>query len=278
MFDQRTLLIVTKHQKEKIITPLFKKAFNITCKVSSDFDTDLLGTFTGEIERTDNPYSTLRNKCLQGMKAENSDLAVASEGSFGPHPQLYFAPADHEIAIFIDLKNNIEIAASETSMKTNFNGRLVKSFNDLLSFAEECNFPSHAIILRKDQQCKAPIFKGITTIESLNKAYEFLIQKYNSVFAETDMRAMYNPSRMLVIEKVFKNLIKKIKSCCPQCKTIGFDIMEVKKGLPCMNCGFKTKSVLAYNYQCKKCNYLEERRHPNGIFFEDPMYCDICNP
>lgn len=278
MFNQRTLLIVTKHQKEKVISPLFEKAFHLKSKISNSFDTDLMGTFTGEIERRNDPLTTLRNKCLGAMNLESADLAVANEGSFGPHPQFYFAPVDNELAIFIDKKNDIEIVASEASMNTNFGGRFVGSFDDLLKFALECQFPSHAMILRKDQNSKEDIFKGIVSEEKLYVAYSFLKNKYPHVFAETDMRALYNPSRMLVIESVFEKLINKINNTCPHCNTIGFDIIDFKTGLPCSNCGFKTKSVLSHHYQCKKCNYSEERFYPNGPLYEDPMYCDICNP
>lgn len=278
MFNNRTLLIVTKHQKEGVISPLFQKNFNLRSKVSRNFDTDVLGTFSGEIERLEDPISTLRKKCLEGMKIEHSDLAVANEGSFGPHPQFYFAPVDNELAIFIDKKNQIEIIASETSMSTNFNGRFIQSYDDLLSFAQECKFPSHAIILRKDQSFKEDIFKGINSIESLSFAYHFLIKKYKTVFAETDMRAMFNPTRMQVIEKVFEKIIKKINCCCPICNSIGFDVIDYKIGLPCGNCGFKTNSIISHTYQCQKCNYQKEKLYPNGVFSEDPMYCDICNP
>ena len=278
MFEERTLLIVTKHQKESVISQLFEKHYNLKSKVSKNFDTDTLGTFSGEIERLDDPISTLRRKCLEGMKIEHANLAVANEGSFGPHPQFYFAPVDNELAIFIDKKNQIEIVATEMSMNTNFNARFVQSYDDLLSFTQECKFPSHAFILRKDQSFKEDIFKGITSLESLSFAYHFLIKKYKMVFVETDMRAMFNPSRMLVIEKVFEKLIKKINCCCPICNSIGFDIVDYKIGLPCGNCGFKTNSVKSHTYLCKKCNYREEKLNPNGVFYEDPLYCDICNP
>jgi len=278
MFNNRTLLIATKHKKENVIAPLFKNAFDLNSKLSFNFDTDTLGTFTGEIERKNDPLTTLRNKCLLAMELEDADLAVANEGSFGPHPQLIFAPADNELAIFMDKKNGIEIIACETSMNTNFGGRVVESFEDLLRFANDSKFPSHALILRGDEHSNDDLIKGITTREELEKAYSFILKNHGSVFAETDMRAMFNPSRMLVIEKVFKKLINKINSKCPHCSAIGFDIVDYKFGLPCSNCGFKTKSVLAHHYQCKKCNYKGEKLYPGGVLFEDPMYCDICNP
>ncbi|MEO8416380.1 MAG: DUF6671 family protein [Ginsengibacter sp.] len=89
MFENRILVIATKHKKEKIIAPLFEAAFGIKCFAPENFDTGSLGTFTGEIERKEDPITTMRNKCLQAMQISNFDLGVASEGSFGPHPTVF---------------------------------------------------------------------------------------------------------------------------------------------------------------------------------------------
>ncbi len=278
MFENRTILIATKHKKEEVVAPMFKKEFNLNSRVVTNFDTDSLGTFSGEIKRLEDPLTTLRKKCLMSMEMEGADIAVASEGSFGPHPFYYFSPIDNELVIFIDKLNGIEIVASETSMNTNFSGRNVESFSDVLKFATDVKFPSHGIVLRKDPNSNDDIFKGIVTYNDLKKAYDFLSLKYNSVYAETDMRAMYNPSRMLVIEKAFEKLVSKIKSHCPKCDVIGFDVEDVKYGLPCARCGYKTKSVLSHHYLCKHCGYSEDKLFPNNIITEDPMYCDMCNP
>lgn len=212
------------------------------------------------------------------MEMNESDLAVANEGSFGPHSQLYFAHANHELVILIDKKNGIELIASQISMSTNFSGNSFNQWTDLLFFSESVSFPSHAIILRKDRESNDDIFKGIITIDELKSCFDFILNKYGSVYAETDMRAMHNPTRMLVIENAFKKLIDKINSRCPHCNAIGFDVVTVKAGLPCSLCGFKTKSTLSHIYGCNKCNYQEEKKFPNDVKEEDPMYCDRCNP
>lgn len=90
MFEGRRLLIATQHKKEKIIAPILEKELGVRCFVSSNFDTDALGTFSGEIERSEDPINTVRKKCLMAMQTYDCDLAVASEGSFGPHPSLFF--------------------------------------------------------------------------------------------------------------------------------------------------------------------------------------------
>ena len=278
MFQGRNLLIATKHEKEKVIAPILESQLGVKCFVASEFDTDELGTFTGEIERKGDPITTARNKCLIGMDLMDCDLAIASEGSFGSHPTIFFAPADDEFLLLIDKKNNIEISVRELSLETNFNGSEIKTKEELQEFATKSNFPSHGLILRKSKEELEEITKGIIDEKLLNSTFFKLIKNYGTAYIETDMRAMFNPSRMKVIEKATLKLVKKIKSVCPNCKTPGFGIVDRKVGLPCNQCRFPTKSTLSYLYNCQKCNYKKEEEFPNGKQTEDPMYCDICNP
>lgn len=278
MFENRKIIIATRHQKEQVIAPILEKELGVRCFTDETFDTDALGTFTGEVERELDPISTAREKCLRAMRVNNCDLGIASEGSFGPHPSLFFVPSDDELLIFIDLKNNIEIISRELSTSTNFNGREINTQKELLDFAEQAGFPSHGLILRKSKQENKDIFKGITEGEILQEVFNHILSKYPSVYAETDMRAMYNPTRMIVIEQATQKLVQKIKSTCPQCRTPGFGITEAKNGLPCNLCGWPTNSILSYLYVCQKCRFTKEELYPNKKTSEDPMYCDYCNP
>ena len=278
MFEGRTLLIATKHQKEKVITPIFEKELGVKCIVSQQFDTDVLGTFTGEVERKKDPLSTVKEKCRTAMNLENCDLAIASEGSFGAHPNVFFASADEEFLVLLDEKNKLEIIAREVSLETNFAGTEVLSEKELLDFAAKAGFPQHGLIIRKGIQDSNHIVKGITDETTLLDTFEEFQKLFGKAFVETDMRAMYNPTRMRVIEKTAKKLVEKIKNVCPDCQMPGFDITKVVKGLPCGQCGFPTKSTLSYVYSCKKCDFEKEEKYPNQKKHEDPMYCDFCNP
>lgn len=278
MFQNRKLLIATKHQKESVIAPILEKELGVHCFVDETFDTDELGTFTGEIERKLDPVATAREKCLQAMKKNNCDLGVASEGSFGPHPTMFFVNADDEFLIFLDTKNNIEVIVRELSTSTNFNGKQIRSEEELLAFAYQVSFPTHGLILRKSKEENTDIYKGITDIEILKQSFNSLYSKYNTVYVETDMRAMYNPSRMNVIQMATEKLVQKIKSTCPQCHMPGFGITDAKKGLKCSSCGLPTKSTLCYIYICQHCEFTKEEMFPNKKTTEDPMYCDYCNP
>jgi hypothetical protein len=278
MFAGRNLLIVTKHKKETVMAPLLEKELGVHCFTSEVFDTDSLGTFSGEIERKDDALTTIRNKCIEANKLTNCDLVIASEGSFGAHPSIFFAQADDELVMLKDFKNDLEIVARELSLETNFNGKIIESQYDLMEFAKKVQFLSHAIILKSSEKNFKKSFKGITDEVTLLSNYHELKSEFGTVYAETDMRAMYNPMRMNVIEKAMQNLLHKIKNQCPSCQTPGFDILKANAGLPCENCNLPTRSTLSFTYFCKKCNYQEEALFPKGKKMEDPTYCDNCNP
>lgn len=278
MFKGRKLLIATKHEKEKVIAPILERELGVKCFIADGFDTDKLGTFSGEIERKDDPITTARNKCLIAMELANCDLVISSEGSFGPHPTIYFVPADDEFLILIDKKNNLEIIARELSTETNFNGAEIKTEKELSAFAKNAKFPEHGLIIKNTKDNFIDIVKGITNREHLKNTFKNFISKYGKAFIETDMRAMYNPTRMKVIEKTVVKLANKINSLCPNCNIPGFGITDAKQGLPCELCNFPTRSTLSYLYVCQKCSYIKEEKYPNRKHFESPIYCDVCNP
>ena len=278
IFDGRKLVIATKHKKENVIAPLLEQYLSVKCIVPEDFDTDELGTFTGEIERKDDALSTVRQKCLLAMEQTQVELGIASEGSFGPHPNIFLAHADEELLIFIDKKNKFEIIARELSLDTNFNATTINCFHDLVDFVREVGFPEHAVILKVVVNNKITAIKGIQSWELLEESYNKLSKNNSQVVAETDMRALYNPTRMKVIEQATVKLVEKIKSLCPQCSTPGFGVINSKKGLPCEWCNLPTKSIISHIYQCQKCDFELEKMYPNNKKKEDPMYCDFCNP
>lgn len=274
----RKLLIATKHLKELVIAPILEKELGVDCFVAEGFDSDELGTFTGEIERIYDPITTARKKCQMAMQQFNCDLAVASEGSFGPHPSVFFVPADDEFLLFIDKKNDLEIVVRELSTDTNFNSAEIKSVNELKDFAASARFPSHGLILRKSKNEFSEISKGITDWKTLFEAYHKLSQSQGSVYIETDMRAMFNPTRMKVIEQATVQLANKINSLCPQCKAPGFGVTKNQPGLPCELCDLPTKSTLSLISECQKCSFAQESSFPEGKTKENPIYCDHCNP
>lgn len=278
MFQNRKLLIATKHGKEQVIAPLVEQALGVSCFVTTKFDTDTLGTFSGEVPRKEDALSTLRNKCLLAMGKNGCELGIANEGSFGAHPSVFFAAADDELMIFIDLQNEIEIVVREISMNTNFKALSTNNEAELLAFANEVKFPSHGLIMKPEENDYSKIIKGITTWDDLKQHFQEFLAEFGCVYLETDMRANFNPTRMQVIEKATLKLVQAIHSKCPNCQMPGFVVTEALSGLPCSWCHEPTNSTLLYKYTCKKCDFTNEHYFPHQKTEEDPAYCDFCNP
>ena len=277
-FLGRKLLIATRHKKEKVIQPLLEKELGVRCVVPDSLDTDRFGTFTGEKERSSDPLSTAIHKCRWAMELYQCDLAVASEGSFGPHPTAFFMPADDEWVVLIDTKNQMEIQARVISTATNFRGQYIEMEEALMKFAEKALFPSHGLILRPDEASTQNMYKGITDQAPLKKYFNALLKQFGKAFVETDMRALYNPTRMSVIQQATERLLKKISSTCPECRAPGFDVEQVNDGLPCEWCGSPTNSILSLTYRCRRCGYEKDLHHPQGKDKADPGTCNYCNP
>ncbi|MGL5113264.1 MAG: DUF6671 family protein, partial [Flavobacterium sp.] len=100
----------------------------------------------------------------------------------------------------------------------------------------------------------------------------------DSMFIETDMRALYNPSRMTVIGTATHKLVQNATSLCPTCAMPGFVVTDVRIGLPCSCCGAATNSVVSHLYQCKYCRFTCEDIYPHQKKSEDPGFCNYCNP
>jgi hypothetical protein len=278
MFLNRKLLIATKHNKEEVIAPLFEQQLGVSCFVTDVFDTDTLGTFSGEVQRKDDALSTLRNKCLLAMEKNNCELVIASEGSFGAHPSVFFAPADEEFIMLVDKRNQLEIVVRELSMDTNFSASKITSQTELLEFASRAQFPSHGLIMKPSENNYSRVVKGITNHDELKKNFEEFKNDFGSAYVETDMRANFNPSRMKVIENTAKKLLEAVQSKCPNCEFPGFVVTDALPGLPCGWCNCATRSTLCFLYTCKKCEFTKEVFYPHEKTKEDPAYCDFCNP
>ncbi|NDI99587.1 hypothetical protein GWA97_10920 [Flavobacterium sp. LaA7.5] len=278
MFKGRRLAIATMHHKDSVIAPVLETALGVHCFTPKNMDTDALGTFTGEVARTLTPIEAARQKCLIAMELTGCDLAVASEGSFGSHPHISFLPADDELLVLIDKKYELEIVERELSISTNFNGEVVTGLQELRDFAKRAKFPQHGLVLSSGRDSVAPIYKGITDYIRLEQTFLSLITAYGSAYVTTDMRAMYNPTRMRVIEAVANKLAARVLTACPKCNTPGFGVTGAAGGLPCGYCHQPTRSILHHVCQCTKCNYKAIKMHPFGKTTEDPQYCDYCNP
>jgi hypothetical protein len=278
IFEKRKAVIATMHGKESVIAPFFEDNLNIEVVVPEGFNTDQFGTFSGEVKRIKNPLETVREKALSALKLYGETLAIASEGSFGPHPESPFITGNEELVILVDTENNFEIIGRHFTEKTNFSHQKIDTITALKDFSERIGFPEHCIILKTiDYNKQERIYKDFKDFTILQNQVLQLLEEGLKITAETDMRAMNNPTRMEAIKQASQNLLANINSLCPKCNAPGFSIIEAIHGLRCQLCNLPTKGVKGYVYSCQKCNFSTEREK-EGASFQDPTFCDYCNP
>ncbi len=277
-WGNRSFVVATMHQKEQVIGPILHQAFGLTCVPLSDFNSDQFGTFAGEIPRKDAPLETAKKKCQLAFDLTGIDLVIASEGSFGPHPSFPFVSANEELLLLKDYKHHLEIAVRSISTQTNFASLTVLPETAIDSFLEKVQFPSHHLMLKADFQNSQVIQKGINCREDLEKLLKFYFKSTGSIVLEADMRAMNNPTRMQHIESLSRLLVDKMMKTCPNCGVPGFSISGRISGKLCEQCLRPTKGILKEIYECQTCKHNLLVDLPLENEFEDPMYCDFCNP
>ncbi len=276
-YQNKSVIIATKHEKEKVIAPAFEQQLNCRIVVPDNFDTDQFGTFTGTVTRKGTAYETVLLKAKYAASHYGYDYAIASEGSFGPHPTLHFVPGATELLVFVDLINDLVILESEITTDTNYAYCKLSTPEVDKVFLQKIKFPSHAVVVRAVDSDHI-IAKGVMDESTLNQAITAAFSQSSVVQLETDMRAMCNPTRMTVIERLAAQLVERIKTHCPECNTPGFGKRSVQGFLKCRDCESETTLSRYKVLNCLKCDYKELKPRDDQLEFADPMHCPICNP
>jgi len=277
-YNNKAVLLATKHQKEDVIRPHFEEALGCYIHVPTQFDTDQFGSFSGEIPRKLSPYETLIQKAKAAAQQFGYHYAISSEGSFGPHPSLHFVPGDTEMMAFIDLDNDLIVAEIEISAETNYGHVDITTRNGYEAFLEKAKFPSHGLMVRALDGKETYLEKGIRNSVQLKTAIAEAFQYSNTVRLETDMRAMMNPLRMQVIKTLAIKLAKRIQQHCPQCDVPGFGKMSTDGKLACESCGGPTELYQKKVLSCLKCEYKLSQPRDDGLIYASLQNCPYCNP
>ena len=275
-YKNERVLLASKHEKERVVRPIFLD--KLGCEIyTSDFDTDLFGAFTGEITRAQNAYETCILKAKTAAIEADCFFSVASEGSFGPHPSMPFFASDHEIMVFVDLKNSWVIADQLVTPKTNYNMLKLHPGAPIESFLQSVHFPSHAVTLQLNDT-KEVIGKGIQDISLLNRLITTGFTKGDELLLATDMRAMVNPMRMEALSLLAEKLATRILTCCHSCGAPGFGHISTNDQLSCSLCDSPTLMHRFELWGCVACEHKERKPRHDHLEKADPAYCNYCNP
>ena len=275
-YKNERVLLASKHEKERVIQPVFFE--RLGCKiVTTDFDTDQFGTFTGEIPRAQSAYDTCILKAKTGAMAANCLFGLASEGSFGPHPSMPFFASDHEIMVFVDLKHHWIISEQLVTPKTNYKMLTIYSGTDVATFLKSVQFPSHAVTLQV-ADTKEVIGKGIQDQSLLEQLITIGLTQGDALLVSTDMRAMMNPTRMGVLSLLAEKLATRIVTQCHGCAAPGFGFVSTADYLSCSLCDAPTSMHRFEIWGCVACEHTEKKPRQDLLETADPTYCNFCNP
>ena len=279
--------LATRHGKERVIGRALRWGLGAELLHVQSVDTDALGSFCGTVQRQGDALEACISKANVALREGGTDLAIASEGSFGPHPHLPFLAAGMECMVFVDQGRELTIVEQLLARRTNFSHRLVPAPSaagpepDLARWLEQVGFPSHGLIVRPHGgELPGPVEKGLRSWEALEPAMQRAAAASPDGLAlvETDMRAHCNPTRMAAIRELAFRLIRRIATPCPACQSPGWGLVDQRTGLICGGCGLPTELVLAEVWGCGLCSYREERPRRDGLVAADPGQCGWCNP
>jgi hypothetical protein len=276
-YTNTTFALLTKHGKDRAIAPRFAEALQATVNVVDSFDTDKLGTFTREIPRFGSQLDAARKKAELAIELTGCPLGLGSEGSFIPGP-FGLGSFNLEVLTLVDRERNLVITGAIRQPGHHTSGTF-DSWEALADFAEKAKFPSHALVLRPDDENHQHICKGIADREALRAAYDECraLSKAGAVFAESDLRAHLNPTRMENIGAACDDLIARMLRSCPACAAPGFGLAKIETGLPCSWCGAPTNDWKAEEFRCVACTHIESKPRTDRQK-ADPGLCPLCNP
>jgi len=288
--------LATRHGKERVIGRALRHGLGAELLHLLRIDTDALGSFCGGIARAGSAQEACLAKARAALDLGGTGLAIASEGSFGPHPRVPFLPVGLECMVFLDAGRGLCISEELLARRTNLShlqleadeARLGLDAAGLRGWLSQAGFPRHGLMVRTQSPSRvgtaAPadtvVAKGIHAPDPLIRAMgeAAALVPDGRVLLETDMRAHCNPTRMASIRQLSVRLVRRLATPCPACGAPGWGRERSLAGLPCGWCGAATSLLRADLFACALCDHREQRPRADGLLLSDPVHCAHCNP
>ncbi len=269
--------LLTRHGKENVIAPLLAQHLNASLTVTGNFDTDNLGTFSGEVKRELTPKECAFKKAVLATELTGLSLGLGSEGSFGASAY-GFGVFNQELITCYDRENNWSVTGCYAGFSSARSQIIenIKMLDDFLTATP----PDQALTLKSTTQLEKGIYGADNIRNILNSKFGESLNHTEKlqepITVSYDLRAYHCPERRIHIAKACENLIERLKAICPECKTPGFWPDKSIAGLTCCGCGAPTKCTKARIATCTACNY--SATYPTTETFAKQDFCDFCNP
>jgi hypothetical protein len=279
-FRDSTVIFATNHNKASVAKEPFARVLNATVKELA-IDSDRLGTFSGEVERSGSMLDALRGKIQLAREVTQERFVLVSEGGFGQAGGLAFVAQGTEMLMLHDSVTGVEVVEQYVSWDTNYATASLKNTDELRRFLPRIDFGSHALVLYPEGLSPIQLVcKGITTLHEAEEAFtdSLAASPASVVLAMSDMRAHVNPTRMKAIQACCELLVQRLATGCPKCGSGGFGPVATVPGLPCAGCGAPTERAKAEKHACVVCKANIQKPRSDGRTTADPGECQWCNP
>ena len=263
----------TVHHKELVVAPVLDRVGLVVEVVP--FDTDSLGTFSGEVPRPGPAVEVLRTKAVAGAAASGR-FGLASEGSFGPDPSLPVT-VDVELVGLLDASSEVLVVGRAVSPAPWAVTVTVQGDVDdrIVEMLHRAGLPDQRMIVTSAERSAVAPVKDLADLDSVRRAVHDVLRAGHGATISSDLRADRSPGRRAVIHDAAVDLAERLSTVCPTCGAGGFGPESTEPGLPCSWCDSPTSATLHRVHRCPSCTH-EERRTVEGA--ADPAHCARCNP
>ena len=234
--------------------------------VAPGLDTDMLGTFSGEVPRPDALVETCVLKAELAFRTLDVDCSLANEGSYGPIDRVPLMPSGMEIMAFIDRRRGVRLIETLASSRTNWRlWRFKVGDPRVVPAVTAMGFPRFGVFVIAGSDPSRPV-NDLATIPEVVAAVdrEASRSEDGEAILIADMRAHRNPTRMGVLRALSFQLAKRLERLCPRCRAPGFGPIGARRGLPCEACGEPTHWIAFVIDGCSACGYTAASPRKDG--------------
>jgi len=270
-FQDTKFALLTLHGKEQAIAPVLWEKLTVKIVHTDAYDTDSLGTFSGEIERRLSPIDCAKKKAELACSLTGMPIGLGSEGSFSPG---YFGlmTFNEELLACVNTEEQW-VVAGRSYQPCAVREQHCQNANELAAFISKTPL-NQGLILK----AQGHIGKGLVGESAI---HEQLYQWFGNTLPwpmtiSYDLRAHHCPERRERIAQAAENLAERLLSACPNCDRPGFWPDAVRLGLPCKWCSSPTNAIIERVALCPYCQYQEVFSVADA--FAEPSDCPRCNP
>uniref|UniRef100_A0A486XUC1 DUF6671 domain-containing protein n=1 Tax=Rheinheimera sp. BAL341 TaxID=1708203 RepID=A0A486XUC1_9GAMM len=258
--------ILTRHDKARLIAPALSPLGWQLTEITS-FDTDCLGSFSGERPRFMSPYECALRKAALAAELSGLDIGIGSEGSFSPGPY-GMGTFNLELLCCVNVAQGWAVTGRfyGPSLAQQWQIATPQQLQKALSQVSDGQY----LLLQQAQR----IEKALTRQHAEARATALLEQ--GALTLSYDLRAHLSPQRQIHIVNAATDLQQRLLSLCPECATPGFWPDKAVAGLPCEACAAPTSLTLHKVSCCQRCQFTAVQAV--AASHAQPQYCSECNP